>query len=280
MRRKFPHCLGRAASYAILTFTFFAAVIPIVWIVMSSLKAGRTLYGSTLLPKQLTFDHYRTLFTDPRYPFIRWTLNTLRVSLITSVGTVILTTMSAYAFSRFKFWGRKYGLLAFLVIQMFPGSMSMVAIYVLLNLAGLLDTHLGLTLIYIGGAVPFSTWLVKGYLDSIDRSLDEAALVDGATRPQVFWKVVFPLARPILASVALFNFIGPVNDYLLARIVITSAEKRTLAVGLQDFIAGQFDKHWTQFAAGAVLTSIPIILVFLFLEKNFISGLTQGATKS
>lgn len=267
-------------TYLVLLVAVFFAVTPIIWVFISSFKVGNTLYSSTLIPKQFTLKHYTTLFTDPRYPFLQWTKNTVKVSAVTSVGTVILSMMCAYVFSRFRFWGRRYGLMTFLVIQMFPGSMSMVAIYVLLNLVGLLDTHIGLALIYIGGGVPFSTWLLKGYLDSIDKSLDEAALVDGATRGQIFWKITLPLARPILAATTLFSFIGPFNDYLLARIVITSAENKTLAVGLRDFIVGQFDQRWTQFAAGSVLASIPILLVFLFLEKNFISGLTQGALKA
>ncbi|NLM54248.1 MAG: sugar ABC transporter permease [Firmicutes bacterium] len=266
--------------HVVLICAFLFAVIPIVYILMSSLRVGNSLYSSTLIPRQFTFQHYASLFTDPRYPFLQWTKNTLKVSTMTATATVILTTMCAYVFSRFRFWGRKYGLMAFMIIQMFPGSMSMVALYVLLNLVGLLDTHVGLALIYIGGGVPFSTWLLKGYLDSIDVSLDEAALVDGATRGQIFRKITLPLARPILAAVSLFSFIGPFNDYLLARIVITSSHKNTLAVGLHSFIAGNYDQRWTQFAAGAVLVSIPILLVFFFLEKNFISGLTAGATKA
>lgn len=272
--------IGNIFTYLVLTLFVFFAVIPIVWVFISSFKVGDSLYSTSFIPKQWTFDHYNTLFTDPRYPFMLWVKNTLKISVVTSIGTIILSTVCAYVFSRFRFWGRKYGLMSFLVIQMFPGSMSMVAIYVLLNLVGLLDTHLGLALIYIGGGVPFTTWLLKGYLDSIDLSLDEAALVDGATRGQIFVKIILPLARPVLASATLFSFIGPFNDYLLARIVITSSENKTLAVGLRDFIVGNFDQRWTQFAAGSVLTSIPILLVFLFLERNFISGLTQGATKA
>jgi arabinogalactan oligomer/maltooligosaccharide transport system permease protein len=269
-----------ALIYLVLLIALLFAVIPIIYILMSSFKVGNSLYSSTLIPRQFTFKHYLSLFTDPRYPFLQWTKNTLKVSTMTATATVVLTTMCAYAFSRFRFWGRKYGLMAFMVIQMFPGAMSMVAIYVLLNLVGLLDTHVGLALVYIGGSVPFTTWLLKGYLDSIDVSLDEAALVDGATRGQIFWKITLPLARPILASAALFSFIGPFNDYLLARIVITSSHKNTLAVGLHGFISGNYDQRWTQFAAGAVLVSIPILLVFFFLEKHFISGLTAGATKA
>jgi arabinogalactan oligomer/maltooligosaccharide transport system permease protein len=256
------------------------AVIPVAWIVMSSFRVGNSLYSTSLLPKHWTLQHYASLFLDPRYPFFRWTANTLKVSAMTSSATVILATMCGYVFSRFRFWGRRYGLMTFLIIQMFPGSMSMVAIYVLLNLVGLLDTHVGLALVYVGGGVPFTTWLLKGYLDSIDKSLDEAALVDGATRGQIFWRITLPLARPILASVALFSFIGPFNDYLLSRIVITTAEKNTIAVGLHAFIAGNYDQRWTQFAAGSVLVSIPILLVFFLLEKHFISGLTAGATKA
>lgn len=278
--RKLSNVVKPCLTYLALLATLLFAAIPVAWILMSSFRVGNSLYSTSLLPKHWTFQHYASLFLDPRYPFFRWTANTLKVSAMTSSATVILATMCGYVFSRFRFWGRRYGLMAFLIIQMFPGSMSMVAIYVLLNLAGLLDTHVGLALVYVGGGVPFTTWLLKGYLDSIDKSLDEAALVDGATRGQIFWRITLPLARPILASVALFSFIGPFNDYLLSRIVITTAEKNTIAVGLHAFIAGNYDQRWTQFAAGSVLVSIPILLVFFLLEKHFISGLTAGATKA
>lgn len=268
-------------NYLILLVAMAVVLVPILYIFFASFNTGSSLYSSTMIPKNFTLDNYRMLFNNPNKSvnFALWTVNTLKIASATSIASVVLTSFTAYAFSRFRFWGRRYGLIMFLVVQMFPGAMGMVAIYVLLNILGLLDTHLGLILIYTGGAIPFSTWMAKGYIDSIPRSLDEAALIDGASRWQIYWRILMPLSLPILSVIALLNFIGPFNDYLLARIVLTSAEKRTLAVGLHAFIAGQFDQNWTQFAAGSMLTSIPIMILFLSLQKYFISGLTAGATK-
>lgn len=268
-------------SYLILLVAMAAVLVPILYIFFASFNTGSSLYSSTMIPKNFTMQNYRLLFNNPNKSvnFSLWTVNTLKIASATSIASVVLTSFTAYAFSRFRFWGRRYGLIMFLVVQMFPGAMGMVAIYVLLNILGLLDTHVGLILIYTGGAIPFSTWMAKGYIDSIPRSLDEAALIDGASRWQIYWRILMPLSLPILSVIALLNFIGPFNDYLLARIVLTSPEKRTLAVGLHAFISGQFDQNWTQFAAGSMLTAIPIMILFLSLQKYFISGLTAGATK-
>lgn len=267
--------------YLIILLAMVIVLVPVLYIFFASFNQGSSLYSSTLIPKNFTLENYRLLFNNPNRSvnFGLWTMNTLKVAGAASLLSVLLTTFTAYGFSRFRFWGRRYGLILFLVVQMFPGAMGMVAIYVLLNLMGLLNTHLGLILIYAGGAVPFSTWMAKGYIDSIPRSLDEAALIDGASRWQIYWRILLPLSLPILSVIALLNFIGPFNDFLLARIILTSPEKRTLAVGLHSFISGRFDQNWTQFAAGSMLTAIPIMILFLSLQKYFISGLTKGATK-
>lgn len=278
-RMKAVSPLGLGFTYVFLLSVVAAVVFPILWILACSFRSGSSLYSPTLIPRQVTVENYVNLFTNPRFPFPHWAWNSLKVCGASALGAVVITAFTGYAFSRFRFPGRRSGLMGLLVLQMFPGSMAMVAIYVLLNALNLLDTHLGLILVYTGGAIPFSMWLAKGYIDAIPRSLDEAALIDGANTWQVFWQIVMPLARPILAVIALLNFIGPFNDYLLARIVLTSDVNKTLAVGLRDFVTGQYDKNWTQFAAGSLLTSIPIMVLFLLLQKHFISGLVKGATK-
>jgi arabinogalactan oligomer/maltooligosaccharide transport system permease protein len=169
--------------------------------------------------------------------------------------------------------------MAFLGLQMFPSMITMVALYLLLNLLGLLDTHWGLLLVYAGAQIPFNTWLVKGYFDTIPRSLDEAARIDGAGHWTIFWKVILPLARPIVAVVFLFNFMHPMTDFLLPQIVLTNPNNQTLAVGLFNFINDNFKTRYTLFTAGSVLIALPITVTYLALQRYFISGLTAGANK-
>lgn len=269
--------LGLVLTYVFLMAMMVAAVFPALWIFGSSLNPGDSLFSTSIIPERATWAHYKELFTEMDFPI--WFWNSIKVGLSTSALVLLLCMFTAYAFSRHDFYGRKSGLMTILVLQMFPGMMSMVAIYVVLNMIGLLDTHLGLILIYAGGAVPYQSWLMKGYFDTLPRSLEEAAIIDGASRWTVLWRILVPLSLPIISVVAIFNFVAPFGDYLLARLILTSPEKWTLAVGLYDFISGQFGKHFTQFAAGAVLAALPITILYLLLQNLLISGLTQGSTK-
>lgn len=266
----------------IYLFIAFMAVIiayPLLWTIGLSLNPGTSLYSAKIIPDNWSFVHYKWLFTSPDSDYLLWYKNSLIVAFVNSFCSVFLTALIAYAFSRYRFVGRKYGLYAFLLLQMFPSLMSMVALYILLNTLGLLDTLTGLILVYIGGQIPFNAWLVKGYFDTIPRELDEAARIDGAGHLGVFFKIVLPLAKPILAVVALFNFMAPFTDFLLPSIVIRNPENYTLALGLFNFINNQFANNFTRFAAGSILIAVPIALVFLFLQRYLISGLTSGGTK-
>lgn len=265
--------------YLFIFIMFVLIGYPLVWTIGLSLNSGTSLYSASMIPENWSFIHYKWLFTAAESDYLLWYKNSLIVAVINSVISVFLTALIAYAFSRYKFVGRKYGLYTFLLLQMFPSLMAMVAIYVLLNMLGLLDTLAGLILIYIGGQIPFNAWLVKGYFDTIGRELDDAARIDGAGHFAVFFKIMLPLAKPILAVVALFNFMAPFTDFLLPSIIIRSPEKFTLAVGLFSFINNQFANNFTRFAAGSILIAIPIALVFLLLQRYLISGLTAGGTK-
>src|SRR5690625_2344961 len=264
--------------YIILLIVAVIIFYPLVWTVGMSLNKGTSLYSSTLIPENFSFDHYKWLFSEES-DYLLWYKNSLIVSFSTAIGSVILTSLVAYAFSRYKFVGRKNGLYVFLLLQMFPVMMAMVALYIFLNIIGLLDTLSGLILIYLGGQIPFNAWLVKGYFDTIPKDIDESARIDGAGHIRVFWSIMLPLARPILAVVALFNFMAPFMDFLLPRIVLTSPKNFTLALGLFNFITDKFSTNFTRFAAGAILIAIPIALVFLLLQRYLISGLTEGGTK-
>lgn len=267
-----------------LTMVVFA-LFPLVWALSASFNPSNTLVGQTLIPPNPTFDNYRSLFTSSQNPFLLWLKNSLKVSITTSVLVVMMTSLAAYSFSRFRFRGRRTGLFFALLVQIFPQMLAMVAIYLLLLAIGRwipaigVNTHAGLILTYLGGAMGVNAWLMKGYFDTIPNSLEESAMIDGATPFQAFYKIILPLARPILAVIFLLQFIASYSDFLLARIIISSSDKFTLAVGLQRFIGDNYGQRWGIFSAGALLGAIPIVVLFLFLQKYLVSGLTQGAVK-
>jgi len=279
MNNKLKSKIEVALIYLFFLIMFVIIGYPLFWAVMMSLNPGTNMLVTDLFPSNPTLEHYKWLFTNPRSDYLIWYKNSLYVAVINSVGSVVITSLIAYAFSRYKFFGRKYGLYLFLLLQMFPALMSMVALYILLNTIGLTDSLFGLILIYLGGQIPFNAWLVKGYFDTIPKDIDESARIDGAGHIRVFWSIMLPLARPILAVVALFNFMAPFMDFLLPRIVLTSPKNFTLALGLFNFITDKFSTNFTRFAAGAILIAIPIALVFLLLQRYLISGLTEGGTK-
>ncbi|EKH2182008.1 sugar ABC transporter permease [Staphylococcus pseudintermedius] len=265
--------------YGFIAFMFVVILYPLLWTFGISLNPGTTLYGAKMIPDNATFANYIYLLTDENSQYLTWYKNTLLVASANALFSVIFVTLTSYAFSRYRFVGRKYGLITFLILQMFPVLMAMVAIYILLNTIGLLDSLLGLTLVYIGGSIPMNAFLVKGYFDTIPKELDESAKIDGASHMRIFFQIMLPLAKPILAVVSLFNFMGPFMDFILPKILLRSPEKYTLAVGLFNFINHQYANNFTVFAAGAIMIALPISIVFLFLQKYLVSGLTAGATK-
>jgi len=269
--------IQRAIIYAVLVMISIVIVTPILWIVLSSFNSGTSLFSSSLIPKNPTLVHYKELFTQTDFP--KWYMNTLKIATINMIISVILTTLSAYAFSRFKFKGRKQGLMAMMILQMFPSFLAMTAIYILLSKLGLLNSHWGLILVYAGGQIPYNTWLCKGYFDGIPKSLDEAAKIDGASNMTIFVKIILPLARPIITLVALTNFMSPWFDFIFPQIILKSSDKKTLAMGLFDWVQKQQNTHFTRFAAGAILVAIPITILFVYLQKHIVEGLSSGATK-
>ncbi|MGN8648161.1 sugar ABC transporter permease [Gracilibacillus sp. HCP3S3_G5_1] len=279
MGRKMKNTLELIGMYGSLIIMFVIILYPLLWTFGLSLNPGSSLFGASMIPENWSFKHYTWLFTDPDSDYLIWYKNTLIVAFSTSIGATVFVTFVAYAFSRYRFVGRKYGLYAFLLLQMFPVLMAMVAIYILLNLVGLLDSLLGLIIIYIGGAIPMNAFLVKGYFDTIPRELDESARMDGAGHFRVLFTIMLPLAKPILAVVALFNFMAPFMDFILPRIILRSPENYTLALGLYNFVNAQFANNFTRFAAGSILIAVPIAIVFLMLQRYLIGGLTSGATK-
>ncbi|MEK5038610.1 sugar ABC transporter permease [Sporosarcina sp. FSL K6-3457] len=279
MSNKTEKILRLTASYLILLIAAVVVIYPLLWVIGSSFNPGQSLSGSSMFPKNPTTKHYVDLFDLEKSNYILWYINSMKISIITMILSVITVSLTGYAFSRYRFIGRKNGLLTFLVLQMIPNFAALIAIFVLAQRTGLIDTHLGLILIYVGGQIPMNTWLMKGYLDTIPRDLDESARMDGAGHLRIFWQIILPLAKPIIAVVALFSFIAPFGDFILARIMLRTEEKFTMGVGLFELVAKQFGNEFTTFAAGSVLIAIPITILFLMFQRFFVSGLTAGGTK-
>jgi arabinogalactan oligomer/maltooligosaccharide transport system permease protein len=279
MKRSLKSTLELSGIYMVVLIMFIVILYPLVWAFSMSLNPGTSLFALKLIPDNLSLEHYRWLFTDPKSNYTLWYKNTLIVAFANGLASVCLVSIIAYVFSRFRFFGRKNSIYTFLLLQMFPVLMGMVAIYLLLNTVNLLDTFTGLILIYVFGGLPMNVFLVKGYLDTIPRDLDESAKMDGAGYLTIFFRILIPLARPIIAVVALFTFMAPFFDFLTPRIIIRSPEKFTLALGLYNFINDKFANNFTIFAAGTILIAIPIATVFLLLQRFLISGLADGATK-
>lgn len=286
-RRRSPRFwLGRFVRNLLAWIAIAFALFPAAFVLGTSFDPAQNLRTARIIPAQPTTANYLYLFRERQeINFPRWLLNTVYVAGITSAFGVFLCALGAYAFSRFRFRGRRAGLLTILLVQMFPQTVGMVAIYLILQTLGKqipwlgLNTHPGLILVYLGGAIGFNTWFMKGYFDTIPRSLEESALVDGATPFQAFWRIVLPVARPILAVVFVIQFISVYSEYLLASLILKGSEKYTLAVGLQLFIGEAYNRRWGSFAAASVLGAAMILIIFYALQSQIISGLTGGAVK-
>jgi arabinogalactan oligomer/maltooligosaccharide transport system permease protein len=227
----------------------------------------------SLSPKQFTGQGTET-------KFLLWVRNTFLISGLTGLLAVLLTATAGYAFARFRHLPGRYPLLLFFIfVQMFPGFLALVAIYYLLSRLDLLNTFTGLVLAYSGGIISFGTWVYKGYLESISPSLEEAAMVDGATKWQVFTKILLPLSAPMFVFIFLLQFVGTYSEFVLANLVLTGVESWNVGVGLRSFTTGQFQTKWGIFAAASVLGSLPILFLFYGFQQYFVSGYTAGAVK-
>jgi len=258
------------------------AGFPLVYVVSASLADGGTLTGSNDLFATVSGANYVAL-GDTR--FWTWMANTLVVAVATGVGTVLMGAAAEYAFSRFRFSGRRVGLTALLVIQMFPQMLAFVAIFLLLISLGNvmpvlgLDSKLSLICVYLGGALGVNTFLMYGFFNTVPREIDEAAKIDGASHAQIYWTIVLRLTAPILAVVGLLSFISTFGEFIIARVLLQSEENWTLAVGLYGWVSSLQEANWGLFAAGAVISAVPVLALFLFLQKYIVGGLTAGSVK-
>ncbi|HFL0563877.1 TPA: sugar ABC transporter permease [Listeria monocytogenes] len=264
-------------TYLFLTVLTIIILYPILITASSAFKPGNIAAFTLEWSDSWTLNNFTRLFNETLY--LDWYKNTLIIAVVTMIMQVTIVTLAGYTYSRYRFKGRKNSLIFFLIIQMVPTMAALTAFYVLAMLLGALDQYWFLTLIYIGGGIPMNTWLMKGYFDTVPRDLDESAKLDGAGHFRIFAQIILPLVRPMIAVQALWAFMGPFGDFLLAKFLLRTPENLTIAVGLQAFIANPQQQKVALFAAGAILAALPICLLFFFLQKNFVSGLTAGGTK-
>lgn len=264
--------------HAVLLLFVAISLYPVLNVVSISLRPGDRLRSTDLaiIPTDWTVASYVALFTEQ--PFLRWLGNSLAVSTAVTLTGVALASTAGYAFSRFRFIGRKATMLAILTTQMFPATMLLLPLYVLIARLGLVDTWIGLMIFYTATALPFCVWQMKGFYDTIPASLEEAARIDGCSRAQAFWHVVLPLATPGLVITALFSFMTAWSEYIVAAQVMQNEEMFTLPLGIKGFQAS-LSSQWGLYAAASILVSIPVVAVFLAFSKYLVNGLTVGSVK-
>ena len=261
------------------------ALFPAVWAISASLDPTGSLASQQLIPENASFDNYRELFNNPALPYATWMWNSIKVAVTVTVLSVFITTTTAFAFSRFRFYGHSTLLKTILLIQVFPAILAMVAVFALIQQLGAfvsfigLNTLTGLGFVYLGGAMGINIWLMKGFFDTVPKDIDESAMVDGATHWQTFWRLIFPLVRPVVIVVGLLTFIGTYGEFLLANVLLKSPDNLTVMVGLFQLQSNQFSTNWGVFTAGAVLAAVPIVVLYLFLQDYIVGGLTSGAVK-
>jgi arabinogalactan oligomer / maltooligosaccharide transport system permease protein len=285
-RRNWFTQIGWRHLVGVLTLVF--ALFPVWFVVLAAFAPTASLSNQKLWPESFSLEQLRNLLDD--YPYWQWFFNSLVVSLVTATFTVLLAASAAFAFSRLRFRGRRGGLLTLLLVQMFPAALAFVAIYLMVQSLSSTYPRLGagqmapLVLFYLGGALGVNAWLIKGFFDTIPRSLDESAKIDGATHAQTFFRIIFPLAAPVLAIIFLLSFIATQAEFLVASVILFGEDRRspnnTLATGLQGLLAGdRYDLNWGPFAVGALIGAIPVVLLFQFLQRYIVGGITAGAVK-
>ncbi len=292
MARKNREELPHGPLHLFLAVMVLYTVYPILWVVSIAFSGKQSLAIADVpgdagalsrlraivpWPAQWSLANFTSVFRDQ--PFSRWIVNSFLVSFATMILGVFLACTAAYAFSRFRFPGQRTGMMAFLVSQMFPGTLMLIPLYIIIvQWLGLGSTRTGLVLVYATTSVPFSVWMLKGYFDTIPKELEEAAVMEGASAGKIFWRIVLPLATPAIAITALFSFMTAWNEFILAATLMDKEDMYTAPVGLRFFVGG-FSQQWGYFAAGSIIVSIPVVVLFLYLQKYLVSGLTAGSVK-
>ncbi|GIW22882.1 MAG: ABC transporter permease [Candidatus Sericytochromatia bacterium] len=267
-------------THIILIIASFISIFPVIWIFSTSFKYKSDVLkpSISIIPENPTLSNYTYVLTMDNYIFWKWLINSVFIAIITTIIGLFLASTTAYAFSRFEFWGKKTLLFSFLLTQMFPGAILIVPLYNIVKNMSLLDTYIGLIIAYSTISLPFCVWMLKSFFDTIPKSLDEAAMVDGLNAFSTFWKIILPLSLPGLAVTAFFSFITAWNEFMFALTFMSSSNHYTLPVGLRTFVF-EFNTDWHYMAAGAVIVTLPVLFFFLIAQKFLISGLTTGGVK-
>ena len=278
-----PRALVLILQYFFLAFMTIFALYPIWFVILASGRPGGRLYTLNLLgmflPTEWSFENYQIMISGVPHPFLTWMRNSLFVAGFTTIACLLVATSAAFAFSRFRFYGRQAGLILLLAIQAFPGVLSLVPVAQLLSAMGMYANLWGLVLAYVVGNLVFTTWLLKGYFDTIPIEIEEAAMIDGCGPIQSFLLIGLPMAKPALAVTALLAFMGGWGEYIFASVLIPAPDaRRTLMVGMYS-LANSLSVPWGLFAAGAVMTIIPVMVVYLYFQRYLIGGLTLGGVK-
>lgn len=269
--------------HLVAIFALVFSLFPVLFVVSAALNPLGTLSSTQLVPTGASVENFTNLFAKTAFGY--WFVNSMLIAGLAAAAAVFLSALAAYAFSRMRFRGRRVGLLSLLLIQMFPQFLAIVAIFLIFTTVTDLwpaigfNTPWGIILLYLGGALGVNTWLMKGFFDTLPQELDESATMDGASHVQIFFRITLPLVAPILAVTGLLSFIGYINEFLIANVFLTDAHSKTLAVGMWGMIAGERNNNFGMFAAATLLTAVPTVLVFQFLQRYIVSGLTAGAVK-
>lgn len=264
--------------YIILTFAAAITIYPILNVLAVALRPSNSLYSTSLaiVTKNSTLNNFKLAFTE--YHVQDWLLHSLIIAGSATAISVTISMFASYAFSRFEFKGKRAGMVSLLITQMFPATMMLLPLFMLMFKIDLINKFQGLVIVYISTAVPFNIWMMKGYFDTIPKSLEESAYVDGANIPYAFFKIILPLVKPAIALTTLFSFMNSWSEYVIARVIITDPAKTTLPVGLVN-MQSQFSTDWGVYSAAALITSVPVIILFVCLSKYLVGGLTIGGVK-
>lgn len=275
----------RTLQYAIAAALIIFAVVPFFWVIATSFNASKSLLGAHLIPDHLTLGNYSDLLTSTTLNFSQWMINSFKISVITVLLIVSITCLSAYALSRFHFQGKRGVMLGIMILNVFPGILAMIAVYSLIQQVGNyipwlgLNTHGGLILIYVSGAMSINVLMVKAYVDTIPVELDESAHLEGASSWQTFWKIVFPVIRPMVVTVGILAFMSTYGDFIVANLLLKGNDNITVMVGIYQFTQQRFDTDWGVVTAGTVLAALPVTVLFFFAQRSILSGVIAGAVK-
>jgi arabinogalactan oligomer/maltooligosaccharide transport system permease protein len=283
--RKLKTGIANTALYIVLALMSIVWLFPFVYLIVTSFRGETTGISGNFFPQEWSLVNYKYLFTDPQSRFLNWYINTLIIALVVSVVNTMITLLTAYALSRMRFNGRKALMKFMLVLGMFPGFLGMICIYYLLDALGLVGNSsaiYGLMLVYVSGSM-MGYYVSKGFFDTIPKSLDEAAMIDGASKSKIFFSITLPLSKPIIIQTLLGAFVAPWGDFMMANYLVgrTGEDYMTVAVGLRQWVDGQiqYQRHFTHFCAGGVIVSIIPIILFFVMQRFYVEGVTGGSVK-